>query len=300
MSLEPRESKENTGLPASHILRLLKGLGILAVCLLICWFLFGRYKIIPIIAGISVVIFLFYCIYVFADLRIKPPVKADRRNRPPKPAVYYISEYTPTAYSYVKQKKGNAAEKEGMVYRAHWAYFVRQAIIPILLLLCSLVTIVVGITRDWEIFEVFEIKAALLILVVVFIFWIIYALIDWSNDLYFVGDERIADINRKPFAKKEVTMTLISKIQSVQYKKSGIFQYLFDYGTIKILSGESELLFVYVPHPDKVQLEIIKQMEANDAKKQLNDPEKQPVIQNDRTDSLIHYFNRKAAKNRLE
>ena len=125
-------------------------------------------------------------------------------------------------------------------------------------------------------------------------------MIDWSNDLYYVGAERVADINRKPFAKKEVTMTLISKIQSVQYKKSGIFQYLFDYGTIKILSGESELLFVYVPHPDKVQLEIIKQMEANDAKKQLNDPEKQPVIQNDVTDSPIHYFNRKAAKNRLE
>ena len=75
---------------------------------------------------------------------------------------------------------------------------------------------------------------------------------------------------------------------------------VFDYGTIKILSGESELLFVYVPHPDKVQLEIIKQMEANDAKKQFNDPEKQPVIQNDVTDSPIHYFNRKAAKNRLE
>jgi hypothetical protein len=62
--------------------------------------------------------------------------------------------------------------------------------------------------------------------------WIVYSFFDWINDLYIIEPDSVKDINKKPFAKKDINIAMMGKIQSVRFRKKGIIQLLLNFGTL--------------------------------------------------------------------
>lgn len=293
---EPQEPENPTGkaMLIGRTVRLLKGMAVLAVWLLMVWVLFGESRATPVIAAVGILLFLIYTVYVFAGWTLKWPRSISSRNRSAKPAVYYVSEHTPTTYSYVRSKPADMAEtakeaeaqRNTVTYRAHWAYFFRLALVPCFLLLLTVAIALTGTAQDWELLSAQGVRMLLILIIVFCLLWIGYEFLDWRNDLYIIDDESIKDVNQKPLSKREVKVAMISKIQTVQFTKHGFFQFIFDYGSLKVLSGESELTFDYVPHPEQVQKEILKRVETFEARQRLHESNKQQGFIDDLVSAL--------------
>jgi hypothetical protein len=96
----------------------------------------------------------------------------------------------------------------------------------------------------------------LLIVLVPLIGWLIYEVIDWSNDKFEVTPEQIIDIDRKPFGTESRSAAQLENILGTEYKRVGILGNLFNYGTVYITVGGTKLAFEDVMDPATVQSDI--------------------------------------------
>jgi CRP-like cAMP-binding protein len=98
-------------------------------------------------------------------------------------------------------------------------------------------------------------------------FWLWYEYTDWKNDTFLVTDDEIHDIDRKPFGKEERRSAQIENILSTAYKRDGLIAYLFNYGTVNISVGGTNMAFEDVMDPASVQADINRRRAARIAKK---------------------------------
>ncbi len=104
--------------------------------------------------------------------------------------------------------------------------------------------------------------------------WAIYQYIDWSNDIFKVSENKIFDIDRKPFGDVQSRSAELKNIESTEHRREGLLSILFNYGTVYIHIGSEEFEFEDVLDPASVQQDINhrykaiqeKQKEAQDKK----------------------------------
>lgn len=99
------------------------------------------------------------------------------------------------------------------------------------------------------------------ILLGIFIWWL-YNYIDWRNDVYVLTLESVLDIERKPLAREDKKAAPLSNILSLEHTREGILGILFNYGTVTINVGTTQLTFDTVVNPAQVQYEIFDRMYA--------------------------------------
>ncbi|HNN11948.1 MAG TPA: cyclic nucleotide-binding domain-containing protein [Anaerolineales bacterium] len=98
-------------------------------------------------------------------------------------------------------------------------------------------------------------------------FWVWYEYTDWKNDIFMVTNDEIFDIDRKPFGKEERRSAQIENILSTSYTRSGPIAYMFNYGTVKITVGGTQMGFEDVMDPASVQADINRRRSTRIAKK---------------------------------
>ncbi len=86
--------------------------------------------------------------------------------------------------------------------------------------------------------------------------WIIWEYLDWKNDVFMVTQDEIFDIDRTPLGKEERRAAQIENILSTSYKREGILANLFNYGTVFITVGGTQMDFQDVLDPAGVQADI--------------------------------------------
>jgi len=86
--------------------------------------------------------------------------------------------------------------------------------------------------------------------------WLIYRVVDWSNDQYEVTNEQIIDIDRKPFGTESRNAAQLESILGTNYIRRGILGNLFNFGTVYITVGGTKLAFEDVMDPATVQSDI--------------------------------------------
>ncbi|MCZ2127790.1 MAG: cyclic nucleotide-binding domain-containing protein [Anaerolineales bacterium] len=101
-------------------------------------------------------------------------------------------------------------------------------------------------------------------------FWLWYEYEDWRNDIFMVSQDEIFDIDKKPFAQEERRSAQIENILSTSYSRDGIAANLFNFGTVKITVGGTQLAFENVMDPAAVQADINRRRSARIAKKNEN------------------------------
>jgi CRP-like cAMP-binding protein/uncharacterized membrane protein YdbT with pleckstrin-like domain len=97
--------------------------------------------------------------------------------------------------------------------------------------------------------------------------WLWYEYEDWKNDIFMVSADEIFDIDRKPFGKEERRSAQIENILSTSYSRNGIVPIIFNYGTVKISVGGTQMGFEDVMDPASVQADINRRRSARIAKK---------------------------------
>ena len=142
---------------------------------------------------------------------------------------------------------------ECIVYRTHWTILFSKVFIPVLLLMSQGLLYLFLAANQSEIIRNTVFNIVLLINNTILLTWAVYRFIDWRNDVYIITDDQIIDIDRRPFGMEEKRTAPIKNIQSIRYKRSGIFGLLFNYGTVYTRIGDEEFTFDNVHRPAEVQ-----------------------------------------------
>lgn len=101
-------------------------------------------------------------------------------------------------------------------------------------------------------------------------FWVWYEYTDWKNDTFMVTNDEIFDIDRKPFGQEERRSAQIENILSTSYKRAGFIPYIFNYGTVNISVGGTQMAFEDVMDPAAVQADINRRRAARITQKNEN------------------------------
>jgi hypothetical protein len=95
------------------------------------------------------------------------------------------------------------------------------------------------------------------LLYVASLLWAIYEYVDWSNDIFQVTPDQILDIDKTPLGQVTSDIAALENILSIEYKRIGILQLFFNFGTVFItIGGGREMAFEYVFNPSAVQEDI--------------------------------------------
>jgi uncharacterized membrane protein YdbT with pleckstrin-like domain len=161
------------------------------------------------------------------------------------------------------------AEQNVITYRRHWIVLLPRIWQPSLLNLVLLIAIIVFIDRG-ETYVYAPLSA------VAFItgFWWVWRFEDWRNDQFQVTDRYVIDVNRRPFGFGESrTQAELGNVQNVNADKSGLVQWLLDYGTVYVETAGAfaDITFENVRHPNDVQAAIFSRRDAFRRKQQVAD-----------------------------
>ncbi len=145
---------------------------------------------------------------------------------------------------------------DSIIYRTHWFVLIRRTLAPFLLGLATFVALIFRINGFLQFIPfVPAVITGCGLLVVSWIWWI-YEYVDWRNDIYMITPEQVIDINRKPLGHEERRAAPLKNIQTIEFKRLGIWGLLFNFGTVFIRIGDTQFTFDYVSNPSEVQKEL--------------------------------------------
>jgi len=168
---------------------------------------------------------------------------------------------------------------ESVIYRKHWFVLVQQAWMPLAGIFGAFVLFVwrsIRLAQSQEealvkfiegqiVIDPFSL-AVLMALVPLFA-WLIYQVLDWSNDKFEVTPEQIIDIDRKPFGTETRSAAQLENILGTEYNRIGLLGNLLNFGTVFITVGGTKLAFEDVMDPASVQSDSDRRRAARMEKK---------------------------------
>ena len=96
--------------------------------------------------------------------------------------------------------------------------------------------------------------------------WLLYRVVDWSNDRFEVTNDQIIDIDRQPFGTESRNAAPLENILGTNYERRGFLGYIFNFGTVYITVGGTKLAFEDVVDPATVQSDIDRRRMARKTK----------------------------------
>ncbi len=218
-------------------------------------------------------------------IRQKLGLPVEKRQLDPLPPVVPVDEKKLTetplwAHALSNLFKLRIEDGGTVTYRKHWVILLQQEWKPVALFLAAL------FLWFWRMSYLVQspdhaflqpnaagslrpdtISLTIPLLMMPIIFWLWYEYADWKNDTFMVTTDEIFDIDRKPFGEEERRAAQIENILSTTYKRDGFIAYAFNYGTVTISVGGTQLTFDNVIDPASVQSDINRRRMSRIAKK---------------------------------
>jgi CRP-like cAMP-binding protein len=156
---------------------------------------------------------------------------------------------------------------DAIVWRKHWISLVRRAGMPFLTLMLLLIGGGALLTRIAVLFAIgtTAVGLAWLFLMTLTGGWLWWRVVDYRNDTYSVTNDRIIDVEMKPFGlSSQRREGGLEKVQNVVAVQSGLLPRLLDYGDVVISTAASDegFTFLTVPHPKVVQATVFERLDA--------------------------------------
>lgn len=195
-----------------------------------------------------------------------------------------------------------------VIYRKHWVVLILEAWMPVAGMLATLALFIQRMIRlaqlPDEVFVSFSggitvdaWAGALIMVMLVFIGWFIYLVMDWSNDKFIVNAEQIIDVDRKPFGTETRNAAQLENILGTEYQRVGLLGNIFNFGTVYITVGGTKLAFENVLDPAAVQSDINRRFAA---RKDKNEQQKIARERERMAEWLATYHNNAEALRREE
>ncbi len=147
-----------------------------------------------------------------------------------------------------------------ITYRKHWLILLQKIILPLAVLVLSILLVVGIITRNLIQVDYTMGLVAGYFLVFVAAGALVYQYVDWRNDLFQLTPNQVIDLDRKPFGRESRRSAPLENILSIEYERRGLIPMLFNYGTVYITIGNTQLTFNNVYQPSVVQQDIFTRM----------------------------------------
>ena len=161
---------------------------------------------------------------------------------------------------------GTLAAEDAAVWRKHWLAAVGAAFLPGLVLLALTLLAVTPLRHRLVPGRLSgDLRVATIVLFVAALAWLVWALLDWANDVYVVTADRIIHVERRPLlfseARREASLSMI---QHVSLRIPHMVANLLNYGDVVVeTAGPGQFAFRRVGRPREVQREIFRRIEAH-------------------------------------
>lgn len=141
-------------------------------------------------------------------------------------------------------------------YRKHWFVLIRATFFPFVL--AGFSAYVLGAVLTYHLTFLSRSPAIVLSAMILLLsfMWLIYQYLDWRNDQFQLTNDQIIDVNRKPLGRESRRTAPLENILSIEYVRKGLIGIIFNFGTVYISVGSSQLTFDNVYNPSKVQQDI--------------------------------------------
>lgn len=147
-----------------------------------------------------------------------------------------------------------------ITYRKHWLILLQKIILPLFALVLSIIFVVAIITHNLIQVDYTMGLVAGYFLIFVAAGMLVYQYVDWRNDLFQLTPNQVIDLDRKPFGRESRRSAPLENILSIEYERRGFIPMLFNYGTVYITIGNTQLTFNNVYQPSVVQQDIFTRM----------------------------------------
>ncbi len=147
-----------------------------------------------------------------------------------------------------------------ITYRKHWLILLKKILLPLFAIILSIFFVVAIITHNLTQVDYTMGLVAGYFLVFVAAGALVYQYVDWRNDLFQLTPNQVIDLDRKPFGRESRRSAPLENILSIEYERRGIIPMLFNYGTVYITIGNTQLTFNHVYQPSVVQQDIFTRM----------------------------------------
>ncbi len=180
---------------------------------------------------------------------------------PPPQEIEGASEDREESEAMARNSTESASGSEIILHK-HFTVLISKTFIPALLLLSHILLFLFLKLNAFKIANhpifqwVMAIDSSILFM------WLIYRFADWRNDRFIISRGTLTDIDRRPFGMEEKRTAPIERIQSVRYKKNGIFGLIFNFGTVFIRIGDEEFTFDDLHRPAEVSQVIFEAKET--------------------------------------
>jgi len=158
-------------------------------------------------------------------------------------------------------------EGERITYRKHWMILIGNIWKPMLFYL--LLGLLVGVRLSGRLALLQNVPGIVfwggaLVWLALNTFWWYWAYADWRDDIYILDSASIIDIKRRPLWLHETRIQAgLQQIQNVTSYVGGVWQQLFGYGTVEILTAAEHgtMRFKQVAHPNAIAEEILQRVQ---------------------------------------
>lgn len=166
-------------------------------------------------------------------------------------------------------------------YRKHWFVLIKKAFWPVAILAATSMLVVAVVTRNFRNLDAEMTLVMGFFLFISMILWLWYVYLDWKNDMFQLTPNQVIDIDRKPFGKESKRSAPLENILSIEFERKGLLPMIFNYGTVYITIGNTQLTFNDVYNPSSVQQDIFTRMGAHEEEKKqrTTDEERERVAQ---------------------
>jgi uncharacterized membrane protein YdbT with pleckstrin-like domain len=105
--------------------------------------------------------------------------------------------------------------------------------------------------------------SAVMLLFGFLVLWVVWAVLDWRDDLYVLTSDRIIELRRTPLFFELRNVIQLRAVQDVVLRIASPADRLFNLGTLTVqLGGDAPLHLAAVPHPDRFQRSIFEAIDA--------------------------------------
>ena len=147
-----------------------------------------------------------------------------------------------------------------ITYRKHWIILLKKVFLSLVGIALSAAFIIALVTRNITGLNYgMAITLASFLMLGCFLISI-YQYADWRNDIFQLTSNQVVDLDRKPFGRESRRAAPLENILSIEYERRGIIPMLFNFGTVYITVGNTQLTFNNVHQPSKVQQDIFSRM----------------------------------------
>lgn len=146
-----------------------------------------------------------------------------------------------------------------ITYRKHWVVLLQKAFLAVLGIIGSIVFLVAILTNRFSLDRGMALTLGIFILAASTAL-LVYRYVDWRNDIFQLTPNQVIDLDRKPLGRESRRAAPLENILSIEYERRGIIPMFFNFGTVFITVGNTQLTFNSVYQPSVVQQDIFARM----------------------------------------